>query len=60
MLRNTLFTPLKKYARNHPCKSAVYEKLLIFLEKSWKKIWWLIENPLLLHPLSRTKRLNQC
>ena len=47
--------PLKNHVLQPVCQSAIYEKVLIFPVKKALYIWCVFPNPLLLHPLSRTR-----
>ena len=47
--------PLKNHVLQPVCQSVIYEKVLIFLIKKALYIWCVFPNPLLLHPLSRTR-----
>ena len=47
--------PLKNHVLQPVCQSVIYEKGLIFLIKKALYIWCVFPNPLLLHPLSRTR-----
>ena len=47
--------PFKNHVLQPVCQSVIYEKVLIFLIKKALYIWCVFPNPLLLHPLSRTR-----
>ena len=47
--------PFKNHVLQPVCQSVIYEKVLIFPVKSVLYIWRVFPNPLLLHPLSRTR-----